>query len=193
MRHRSTGKRIGVCGVSMGSFWGLRFAAHDSRVNAIAAPDATYCEKYFLMDLESPRWKQLFAYLTQASSEAELDAVLGQMTLVGYMDKIRCPALLTVGEFDPHGPLEEVFPVFEQLQAPAELWVFADQHHMPSIGGSESGTTWTAPLLGVMCDWLRDRLEGRPVQRSGQVVYVEAGGSGPNSPSAPTKRRWYES
>jgi hypothetical protein len=51
-------------------------------------------EKYFLMDLESPRWKQLFAYTTQAKTEAELDAVMSAMTLDGYMAKIACPTLL---------------------------------------------------------------------------------------------------
>src|SRR5881296_1476813 len=71
------------------------------RIGAIAAPASTYCEKYILMDLESPRWKQLFAYLTQASTEAELDAVLGAMTLDGYMARIACPVLLAAGEYDP--------------------------------------------------------------------------------------------
>ena len=67
--------QIGVYSISLASFWGLRFAARDRRIRAIAAPAASVCEKYFLMDLESPRWKQLFAYLTQSRTEAELDAV----------------------------------------------------------------------------------------------------------------------
>jgi hypothetical protein len=28
--------------------------------------------------------------------------------------------------------------MFDQLTAPAELWVIADQHYMPSIGGGDS-------------------------------------------------------
>ena len=49
-------ERVGVYAISFGAFWGLRFAS--------------VCAKYFLMDLESPRWKQLFAYLTQSRTEA---------------------------------------------------------------------------------------------------------------------------
>jgi hypothetical protein len=83
--------------------------------------------------------------------------------------------------------------MFDQLTAPAELWVFADQHHMPSIGGGESGANWAAPLHSVMCDWLRDRLANKPLQHPGQVVYVEANSAGPNSPTVVCKRKWYDS
>jgi pimeloyl-ACP methyl ester carboxylesterase len=186
-------RQIGVYGISLGSFWGLRFAARDQRIRAIAVPASTYCEKYFLMDLESPRWKQLFAYLTESATEAELDAVVSAMTLDGYMARIACPVLLAAGEYDPRSPLDEIYRMFDQLTAPAELWVFADQHHMPSIGGGDSGANWTAPLHGTMCDWLRDRFTDKPLAHPGQVVYVEANSAGPNSATVALKRQWYES
>lgn len=184
-------ERIGVYSISFGAFWGLRFAATDRRIKAIAAPAASYCDKQYLMDLESPRWKQLFAYLTQAKDEAELDAVIGAMTLDGYMEQITCPTLLTAGEYDPRSPLEEVYPVFDQVKAPAELWVFADQHHMPNYGG-EPGVSWAAPLHAAMCDWLRDRLEGKAVRHPGQALWIEPNEAGPYSPTVTLKRRWYE-
>jgi dipeptidyl aminopeptidase/acylaminoacyl peptidase len=183
--------RVGVYSISLASFWGLRFASHDRRIRAIAAPAASVAEKYFLMDLESPRWKQLFAYLTQSRTEEELDETMRAMTLQGYLGKIACPTLLAVGEYDPRGPLDEIYRMFDQLEAPAELWVFADQHHMPAIGG-ESGVSWTAPLHAAMCDWLRDRLADKPLRHPGQAVYVEPGGAGPNSDSVALKRNWYE-
>jgi pimeloyl-ACP methyl ester carboxylesterase len=184
--------QVALYGISFGSFWGLRLAAADKRIKAVAAPASSYCDKHILMDLESPRWKQLFAYLTQSETEAELDAVVTAMTLEGHLDKITCPTLMAAGEYDPRSPIEEVLRLFDQVKAPAELWVFADQHHMPSIGGGESGATWAAPLHGAMCDWLRDRLAGKPLSHPGQVVYVEGGGPGPNSPKAPLKRKWFE-
>ena len=83
--------------------------------------------------------------------------------------------------------------MFDQLKAPAELWVFADQHHMPSIGGGDSGTNnWAAPLHGAMCDWLRDRFEDKPLRHPGQAVYVEASSAGPNAAKVTLKRKWYE-
>ena len=187
-------ERIVLYGMSMGSFWALRFAAHDKRLKAVAAPASTYVDKRYLMDLESIRWKQLFSYLTQAKDEAEVDRVAGEMTLDGYMAKIACPTLLAAGEYDPRSPLEEIYAVFDQLKAPGELWIFADQHHMPAIGGGrESGVSWTAALHGFMCDWLRDRLAGKPVAHPGEVLYVDAQGAGPNSPTVARKRHWFES
>ena len=119
---------------------------------------------------------------------------MGAMTLDGYMAKIACPALLAVGEYDPRGPLDEVYRMFDQLTAPSELWVFADQHHMPSIGGGDSGIgNWAAPLHAVMCDWLRDRFADKPLRHPGQAVYVEANSAGPNSATVALKRTWYES
>lgn len=143
--------------------------------------------KHILMDVESPRWEQLFSYTTQAANEAELDSVLEEMTLDGYVERITCPTLLATGEYDPRSPIEEVYEVFDRFAAPTELWVFADQHHIPADGG----VNWSASLHGVMCDWLWDRFNGKPVAHPGQVVYVEDGSAGPNSASAPLKRRWY--
>ena len=100
--------------------------------------------------------------------------------------------LLVAGEYDLRSPIDEVYRMFDQVQAPAELWVFADQHHMPSIGGAESAGASSAPLHGVMCDWLRDRFADKPLRHPGQVVYVEANSAGPNSANVSCKRAWYE-
>jgi dienelactone hydrolase len=177
--------RIGLYATSFGSFWGLRSAAADHRFAAIAAPYLSICDKYYLMTEDGPRWKQLFGYLTQTATEAELDTVMEGMTMEGYMDKIACPALLMVGEYDPRSPLEEVYRLFDQLQAPAELWVFADQHHQMTIGGEG--------VAEICCDWLLDRFDGKPLVHPGEVLYVEQNGAGPNAANVPVKRKWYDS
>ena len=67
---------------SMGSFWGLQAAASgDPRIKAVAGPWASYIDKYYILDTFSPRYKQLFGYLMGASSEAELNEWVGQMTV----------------------------------------------------------------------------------------------------------------
>ncbi|MCC7105016.1 MAG: alpha/beta hydrolase, partial [Chloroflexi bacterium] len=159
--------RLGLYAISFGSYWGLRFAARDRRLKVVAAPAASYCDKQFLMDLESPRWKQLMAYITQAEDEEELDRTIQAMTLEDALPNITAPTLMTAGEYDPRSPLEEVYKAYDLVKAPAELWVFADQHHMPTIGG-ESGVTWSAPMHGMMMDWIRDRLAGKPLHHPNQ-------------------------
>ena len=143
------------------------------------------------MTEESPRFKQLFAYLTQSSSEEELDRITAEMTMDGYVEQVRCPTLLIAGEFDPRSPIDEIYRFFDKLTAPAELWVFADQHHNPSYGDAGSAV-WQADLHMLACDWLRDRFAGKPLSHPGQVLYVEPSSAGPNSPSVALKRRWYE-
>lgn len=175
---------------SFGSFWGARFAARDSRLKAMAATSVSLSEKYIQADLESPRWKQLWAFISQSETEAELDALLGGMTMDGYMSRISCPSLLTTGEYDPRAPLDTTFELFDQMTVPAELWVMEDQHHKISIGDSK-GPAWGRASHGIVVDWLRDRLNGVPLEHPNEVVWIR-GDEGPHHPNAALKRHWFE-
>jgi len=78
-------------GGGMGSFYALRHAAYDDRVKAVATK-SSYADKYYLMDEEGPRWKRLYAYITQATTEDELDEIMSAMTLHGKIHgRIKCP------------------------------------------------------------------------------------------------------
>jgi pimeloyl-ACP methyl ester carboxylesterase len=183
---------VGVYGLSFGSFWGLRFAARDDRITALAAPWATYCDLDFLMTQESPRFKQLFAYLTQARDEAELDAITARMTLRDQVERITCPTLLVSGEYDPRSPIEGVYDMYDAMKAPTELWVYQDQFHHTSMTGGGRRALWEADIHATTCDWLRDRFDGKPQPHAGEVLYLQSGNVGPYSPDAPAKRHWYE-
>lgn len=178
-------ERIVAYGGGMGSFWAMRLAATDARIRAVASK-SSYGDKSPLMDRDSPRYKQLFAFLTGARSEDELDEIMSRMTMDGHMGRIACPALMAVGEYDLRDPLGEVYRLFDQLRVPGELWVFADQFHKVRLGGG--GDT----VYALMLDWLTDRLAGKPLRHPGGTLYLEPGGRGPNDPAAPLKRRWFE-
>jgi hypothetical protein len=47
----------------MGGYWAMSWASQEPRLRA-AATKSTYTDKYYLMNEESPRWKQLFSYMT---------------------------------------------------------------------------------------------------------------------------------
>ena len=185
-------EKIGVYALSFGSFWGMRIAASERRIRAVAAPWASYVNNYYLMTEESPRYKQLFAYLTQSSTEEELDRVVGEMTMEGRIEQITCPTLLVSGEYDPRAPIEEVYRLFDQMKAPAELWLLPDQHHNGSITAKARSAVWEADIHAFACDWLRERCNGVPVRHPGQVLYVEPSGAGPNAASFTLKRRWFD-
>jgi esterase/lipase len=135
---------------------------------------------------DSPRYKQLFAFLTQASTEAELDTTMAAMTLEGHMEQVNCPTLLVVGEYDHRDPIDEVYRLFDRLRVPGELWVFADQLHKIKLSGGDD------VLTELMLDWLVDRLGGRPQPGRGEVLWVEPGDAGPNDPAVARKRRWFD-
>ena len=185
--------KIGVYALSFGSFWGVRIAAKEQRrLAAVAAPWASFVDKYYLMTEESPRYKQLFAYLTQSATEEELDKVVAAMTMDGYMEKITAPTLIVSGEYDPRAPLEEVYRLVDRMKAPYELWLLADQHHNGSVTLKARSSVWEADIHAFVCDWLRDRFNGAPLKHAGKTVWLEASGAGPNAGGVTYKRRWFD-
>jgi hypothetical protein len=115
------------------------------------------------------------------------------MTLSGVMASIRCPVLAVTGEYDPRGPLDEVYELFDQLACPAELWVFADQHHKASLtqpNGEDA--IWRLDIHEMATDWLFDRLQGKALVDRKRVVYLEPGGSGPYAADVRVNRNWYD-
>jgi pimeloyl-ACP methyl ester carboxylesterase len=183
--------RVGLYSLSFGSYWGARFAATDDRLAANALVWASICDKYHLFEEESPRYKQLFAFLTGAESEAELDEFIAGMDLSGLLPRIGAPTLLTVGEYDPRSPVDEVYELYDLIQAPAQLWVFADQHHGANVRGSDANQ-WQADHHATAADWLRERFAGRPIESPGETLYIESASGGPNDPGVARRRQWFE-
>lgn len=163
---------------SMGSFWGLQVAASgDKRIKAVAGPWASYIDKYYILDTFSPRYKQLFGYLTGASSEAELDSWVSQMTVSGREADIECPVLLTVGEYDSRSPIELIYDFYNKIKAPKELWVYEDTYHQARLFGGDSNRL----DCHMMCmDWLVEALEGKFKAGHDRNIYLRTGGGGPN-------------
>ena len=143
-------------GVSMGSFWGVRTAAYDRRVKALATAASNMNGKTAIFEQASPRFKRVFMYMAGMRNEEEFDReVAAHMTTVGYGGKIQCPTLLIQGEFDPLCPLEDTEELFEELQVPKELWVLEDDFHgtrsHPGLGGMD--------VFPFALDWLKDVLQ----------------------------------
>ena len=160
--------KIGVFGISMGSFWAPRAAAFDPRIKACAGASATFANKNHIFNASSPRFKQVFMYMAGASDEDEFDDMAAEMTLIAHCDKIKCPTLLATGEFDPLSPVEEGLAVFGELQAPKELWVLENEFHrvwaMQGLAGID--------LNPFAVDWLRDALNGKISPDHNKTVYV---------------------
>ena len=170
--------RIGIYGVSMGSYWSLRLASYDHRAAAIASGVACFNPNNTIFSESSPRFKQMFMYMAGIENEEEFDKMSSKMTVKGYSEKIKCPTLLVTGEFDPLCPLEDAIEVFEDLTCKKEMWVIEDQFH----------PLWNIPNLGKLdchhytVDWLQRVLFSKNFNESvseGRIAYVENHGDGP--------------
>lgn len=98
------------------------------------------------------------------------------MDTAGYAERIRCPTLLTMGEYDPLCHLEAAVDFFDELTCPKELWVLENEFHRISlregIGGIE--------IYPYIADWLRDELDGKhPKDLNKTVLVKQKSGAGP--------------
>ena len=185
--------KIGIFAVSMGSHWGLEVAASgDPRIKGVVGPWASYLDKYYILDTFSPRYKQLFGYLTGAKSEEELDKIVAQMTVEGREKDIKCPILLTVGEYDSRSPVELVYNFYEKVTSPKELWVYEDTYHQAVMF---KGTGQDRHDCHMMCmDWLVDVFDGKIKAGHDKQMFLRSNGSGPNSKQGENKDalHWWE-
>jgi pimeloyl-ACP methyl ester carboxylesterase len=176
--------RIGVSGFSMGSFWGMRLAALDDRVKAVATAAACYGPKQAIFEEASPRFKQMFMYMAGIHDEAAFDRMAAQMTLDDAAPRITCPTLQVTGEYDPLAHLEDVVAVYENVAGPKELWVIENAFHGPR--GLENFGGERVEFFGFLADWLRDALAGKKPADLNRVVLVrQKDGAGPYDPPTP--------
>jgi dipeptidyl aminopeptidase/acylaminoacyl peptidase len=168
--------QIVISGISFGCHWGVRTAAIDKRVRALATTYAVVGPKKAIFGEASPRFKQMFMYMSGQTDEAEFDAMAEKMDTAGYAERISCPTLLTMGEYDPLCHLEAAVDFFDELKCPKELWVLENEFHRISlregIGGIE--------IYPYIADWLRDELDGKHPKTLNKTILVkQKSGLGP--------------
>jgi dipeptidyl aminopeptidase/acylaminoacyl peptidase len=118
----------------------------------------------------------MFMYMTGLSDEDKFDAMVEKMDTTGYAERITCPTLLTMGEYDPLCHLEAAVDFFDELTCPKELWVLENEFHRISlregIGGIE--------IYPYIADWLRDDLDGKhPKDLNKTILVKQKSGAGP--------------
>ena len=145
--------RIGAYGWSMGSYWVPRIAAHDKRLKAIVGAMGVYGQKDTLFKQGKPAYRANYMYMSDTHDQTAFDKMAEQMTLEPLAEKIECPTLLAMGEFDELCPLEDAEALFERLRCPKELWVYENETHT-------FGSRLPDFYLQV-ADWLHDALAGR--------------------------------
>ena len=171
------GDRIGLYGVSVGSYWGSHIAAFDNRVKAcVAAMGCFFMDRRPIFDGASPRFRLTYKYMAGIEDDDEFDETVAKMTLKGVGSKIKCPFLMWVGEFDPLNPLEEADAFFNEITGPKEMWVMEDGFHTAFGRG-----ICNIPIAHIAADWLKDKLDGKYTPDMARKVFIPLNGMGPYS------------
>jgi dienelactone hydrolase len=155
-------QKIGVTGVSFGSFFGTIMTANEPRIAATAVISTCLepgCHTIF--EEASPTFKKRFMWMSNYTDESKFDAFVKTLTWEGHVEKIRSPYLVVAGEADELSPLEHTERMIRAMTAPRQLVIYADSRH--SVGGVPAANLGPFPPTFV-ADWLVARLNGKPLK-----------------------------
>ena len=146
-------QRIGMFGISMSGYWGSRAAATDHRLAALAAFEAVTGDFHTIFERAQPTFKNNYMFMTGYTDEAAFDRdMASRMPLGDLVERIGCPVLYGIGEFDELTPLDQALISFEKISAPKELRVYEDEFH--PLGGV------AAEMFRFAAEWLERALNG---------------------------------
>jgi dipeptidyl aminopeptidase/acylaminoacyl peptidase len=148
-------ERIGLLGVSMAGYYGMRAAAFEPRIKAVVAWGAMY-SVYDDLWVHYPPLRRQLVWITGSKDEAEAQMKLPAFTLEGILHRVRIPALIT------HGINDEMVPVASAERTYREL-ASADKTlriYTPEDGGDThiNIDNWSQ-VVPVMADWLWSKLQ----------------------------------
>ncbi|MBI2880222.1 MAG: alpha/beta hydrolase [Candidatus Tectomicrobia bacterium] len=156
--------RLGLAGVSMGTYWGFRVAAAETRLKACAFMLPCWESGMdTIFNMASPTFKLNYMYMAGYSDEASFDRFMETLSLEGLEEKISCPVMLITGEDEDLSPMDVTLKVFGRIRQPRKLVMFEGSKH--SI---------EAPYVDHAADWLADWLAGKKPRA--EKVYVELSG-----------------
>lgn len=165
-------ERMGAFGISFGSFWMSQVAATQPRLKGCAV--AAVCHEpgaRTIFEEASPTFKARYMWMAGMDDEAEFDRMAARLDLTPLMAGMTVPWLAVAGESDELSPIRHTYDLAAACGAPSSLLVFQDERH--AFSGAPStvlGPSW----MSWICDWLSDRLDGKPAVD--EFVYVTAEG-----------------
>lgn len=160
--------KIMVWGLSFGSFWATQMAAAEPRFAACAVMYTCFqSENWPLYEMAAPSFKQRFMYMTNTQDEADFPAVMAKMNVLDLSAKIEMPYFVMAGEDDSLSDVGYTVKHMNGVKGAKTLVMFAGEEH--GMGGSRSSQLGP-PFFPMICDWLADRAESKPLESTYNVV-----------------------
>jgi dienelactone hydrolase len=160
--------RIGVTGVSFGSWWATQIAAHASQVAATAVWAVVHepgLESIF--EVATPTFKARFMAMAGFVDEDAFDAFARRWTLDEDAPRVTHPYLVVAGEEDELSPIVHTYRLLGRVAGQRQLILYRGERH--SVGGGAAARLGPNHLDAV-ADWLADRFAGRPVEEDATIV-----------------------
>ena len=155
--------KIGISGTSMGSFWVTQSVAFEPRFKAAAV--MLSCHEpgmNTIFNKASPTFKARYMWMAGYQDEGEFDKFAKTLTLQSVGAKIKCPFLIVAGGDDELSPIENSYNLYNEIQAPKKIVVYEGELHELERSQLEAQV--------LVADWLRDRLDGKPMQSESIVI-----------------------
>jgi dipeptidyl aminopeptidase/acylaminoacyl peptidase len=165
-------RRIGVVGVSFGSFYATVAAAAEPR-HALVAASGTCLEPgcHTIFEEASPTFKRRYMFMAGYDKEAEFDEFMKTLSLDGIAEQIKMPYLIIAGDADELCPLEFTDRQFKRMTGPRNLVVYQDSRH--SVGTVPSTVLGPTPSA-LLADWVAARFASKSFRS--ERWYVDASG-----------------
>ncbi len=166
--------RVGLNGVSFGSYWCTQVVAAEPRFAACGIVMTCFEPGGFsIFETASPTFKLRFMYMTGQTDENAFEKVALKLNAPHLAASIECPMMVAAGEDDQLSDTRYLFEYFRNLKVPKTLVLYEGEDH--GLHFSRAGQLGPEANT-VVCDWLIDRLSGKPpksqyieVDQTGQV------------------------
>ena len=173
--------RLGISGVSFGSFWATQLAAYapDAAGTAVwALAHEPGCSAIF--GATSPTFKARFMAMAGMVDEDEFGQLADAHDLRPLASHITHPYLALTGEDDELSPLQATLDLLSAMRSSRELVMYRGERH--SLGGGPATRFGPHPVT-VAADWFADRFGGRDARDAVTVVGID--GSATTEPLEP--------
>lgn len=159
-------EKIGIQGVSMGTYWGPLIAMDNPKVKAISTHMSCQYDKDHIFNETSPNFRLRFMWMAGNLDDEAFDKMAAKMTLEGREQRIQCPHIIFHGELDHLCSTAEIYRYFNNLGSGIkELRIYENQHHGVFRFADE--------VSSMSADWLRDRLNRIPPGQNRKIVMVD--------------------
>ncbi len=166
-------ERIALSGTSMGTCFATQIASVDDRLKGVATRAMTHEPGlHSLLEMDSPSWKLRFMFMAGLQTEEQMDKMWQPFSVLNLGSKIKCPYLTVAGEDDQLSRIEYTYQMLDAIAAPKQMLLYEGTNH--GVAGSPAATNGPNPRTFI-ADWLKDRLDGKPMET--KHMKVDAAGT----------------